>query len=93
MVRDRKVLGKETITTPAGTWTCYKVTSTIENKTDIDATTEAGKKMQEVMKKTAGGGSKTTAIMWFAPNFGIVRTIMQQGNQPATRSEVTAVKM
>jgi hypothetical protein len=92
MVRNRKVLGKETITTPAGTWTCYKVTSTIESKTDIDATTDAGKKMQEVMKKSATT-SKTTAVMWFAPNFGIVRTIMYRDTQPETRSDVTAIKM
>lgn len=91
-VRNRKVLGKETITTPAGTWTCYKVTSTIENKTYMTATTEAGKKMQDMMKKSAST-SKTTAVMWFAPDFGIVRTIMYRDTQPATRSDVTAVKM
>jgi hypothetical protein len=34
-ISDRKVAGKETITTPAGTYECYKVTSNIATQTQM----------------------------------------------------------
>lgn len=57
-VTDRKVEGKESVTTPAGTFDCYKVTSTstMEN--------------QMGMKMTI----RTSAVEWIAPKVGMVRS-------------------
>ncbi|MFN8264596.1 MAG: hypothetical protein U0T11_00895 [Chitinophagaceae bacterium] len=56
---NRKVTGKESVTTPAGTWDCYKITYTIEIKTKV-----AGISIP----------MKFDATEWFAPDFGVVKT-------------------
>lgn len=40
-VTNRKVEAKESVTTPAGTWDCYKITSTINMKTVMSFTIDA----------------------------------------------------
>ena len=84
----RKVEKKETITTPAGTWSCYKIVCNIE--TSIDAgDDEMGKKIVEMMKaKTPSLSSK----MWFAPGFGVVRTEFYKNNKLDSRSEIVSIK-
>lgn len=56
---NRKVAGKEPVTTPAGTWDCYKITYTLEIKTKV-----AGISIP----------MKFDATEWFAPDFGVVKT-------------------
>ena len=58
-ITERKVLGKESITTSAGTWECFKISS--NQKINIKI---AG----------IGIPVKADVIEWFAPGFGVVKT-------------------
>jgi len=62
-VTERKVEGKETITTPAGTWDCFKIT----NKTKM------------VIKMGVNIPSNFQVTEWYAPGFGIVKTENSKG--------------
>jgi hypothetical protein len=57
-ITERKVLGKESVTTPAGTWECFKISS--KNKITI--------------KLIVGIPVRADVIEWYAPGFGIVKT-------------------
>jgi hypothetical protein len=85
---NRKVEKKESITTAAGTWSCYKIVCNIE--TTIDAgNDEIGKKMAEMMK---GKSPSISAGMWFAPGFGVIRTEFYKNKRLDSRSEITSFK-
>lgn len=85
---NRKVEKKETITTPAGTYSCFKIVNSIE--TNIDAGSDAvAKKMAEMMKQRS---PKMSAAMWFAPGFGVVRSEFYKDNKLDSRSEIVSVK-
>ena len=58
VVTDRKVEGKESITTPAGTWNTYKIT--YHNKV--------------TMKIGIGIPMNMDVTEWYAPGFGVVKT-------------------
>jgi hypothetical protein len=58
-ITERKVLGKENVTTPAGTWDCIKISSNQKIIIKI-----AG----------IGIPVKADVIEWFAPGFGVVKT-------------------
>lgn len=64
-VTNRKVEGKESITTPAGTWDCFKITS--KNKINM--------KMGPI-----GIPMNIDQTEWFAPGFGVVKTETKQGS-------------
>lgn len=68
-ITDRKVEGKESVTTPAGTWECYKITA----KNKINARI-AGIGIPITMIVTE----------WFAPGFGVVRTESKTGKTEIT---------
>ena len=55
---NRKVAGKENVTTPAGTWDCYKIT--YHSKT--------------VFKMGIGIPMNADVTEWYAPGFGVVKT-------------------
>lgn len=58
-VTNRKVVGNETVTSPAGSWDCFKITY------DADFSTKVmGMSMPMRMQATE----------WFAPGFGVVKT-------------------
>lgn len=86
--KNRKVEGKEAITTAAGSWNCFKISNTVESEMDIpgmdEKTIEMMKKMSESMKM-----STTT---WFAPDFGIVKMEMYMNGKLQSRNEITSVK-
>lgn len=63
-VTNRKVEGKESITTPAGTWECFKITS----KTKLHM------KMGPI-----GVPMNMETTEWFAPGFGVVKTESKHG--------------
>ena len=46
-IKERKVEAKESVTTPAGTFECYRISSVIEAETDMPG-------MDEKSKKTGG---------------------------------------
>ncbi len=86
--KDRKVTAKEEITTPAGTWNCYKISNTVEVELDIPGMDENSKRiMKEMQSKT-----KNETITWFSPEFGIVKMEMYLNGKLASRNEVTAFK-
>ena len=72
VVNNRKVEAKETITTTAGTWDCYKINY-----------------KSKMTMKTLGIGIpiSMTGTEWFAPSFGIVKTVSNYGG-----TEITAIK-
>lgn len=68
-ITERKVEGKESVTTPAGTWDCYKISSHNKIVSKI-----AG----------IGIPIKMDVTEWFAPGFGIVRTESKTGKTEIT---------
>lgn len=68
-ITDRKVVSKESVTTAAGTWECYKITSTNKITNII-----SGIKIPIKMEVTE----------WFAPGFGIVKTESKTGKTEIT---------
>jgi hypothetical protein len=69
VVRDRKVQGKEKITTPAGTWDCFKIS-------------EKTKMTVRIFGIPKPFNSDT--IEWYAPGFGVVKTESTQGRTEIT---------
>jgi hypothetical protein len=63
-ITERKVEGQESITTPAGTWNCFKITyhSAIR-----------------IALMGIGIPVKADMTEWFAPNFGVVKTETSKG--------------
>lgn len=69
VISDRKVEGKESVTTPAGTWDCYKIG--YKCKMTI--------KMGPIPINRNFDGEE-----WFAPGFGIVKTQSKYGGTAIT---------
>lgn len=69
VITDRKVEGKESVTTDAGTWDCYKIT--YKGKMTI--------KMGPLPINTNLDGTE-----WFAPGFGVVKTQSKYGGTAIT---------
>jgi hypothetical protein len=68
-ISDRKVEGKETITTSAGTWECYKISA----------------KNKIISKIADTGIPITMDVIeWFAPGFGIIKTESKTGKTEIT---------
>lgn len=68
-ITERKVEGKETVTTPAGTWECYKI---------------AGKNKIVSKIAGIGFPVKMDVTEWFAPGFGVVKTESKTGKTEIT---------
>jgi len=68
-ITERKVEGKESVTTPAGTWECYKISA----------------KNRILTKVVSLGIPITMSVTeWFAPGFGIVKTESRTGKTEIT---------
>ena len=68
-ITERKVEGKESVTTPAGTWECFKISA----------------KNKIVSKVAGiGFPIKMDVNEWFAPGFGIVKTESKSGKTEIT---------
>lgn len=68
-ITERKVEGKESVTTPAGTWECYKISSQNKIVSKI-----AG----------IGIPIKMSVTEWYAPGFGVVKTESKTGKTEIT---------
>ena len=68
-ITERRVEGKESVTTPAGTWECYRITSKNRITSRI-----AG----------IGIPIKMDVTEWFAPGFGVVKTESKTGKTEIT---------
>jgi len=65
---NRKVAGKESVTTPAGTWDCYKITY----------------HSKMVFKMGIGIPMNADVTEWYAPGFGVVKTESNNGSTEIT---------
>lgn len=63
-VTNRKVEGKESVTTSAGTWDCYKITSTSKMR---------------ITTMGIGIPINMEVTEWYAPGFGIIKTDSKGG--------------
>jgi hypothetical protein len=86
--KDRKVGGREEITTPAGTFNCFKISNSVEVEMDIPGMDDKTKEMMKQMKDNM----KNTTTTWFSPDFGIVKMEMYMNGKLTSRNEVTMVK-
>ena len=66
-ITDRKVEGKESVTTTAGTWECFRITS----------------KSHMVMKMAVSIPMNFESTEWYAPGFGVVKTESKGGGGTA----------
>ena len=87
--KDNKVAGKESVTTAAGTWNCFKVSSTIETNIDMGG----GAKEQAIAEMMQKKSPFKKMTMWYAPDFGIIKTEMYSDGKLTLRSEVTSIKL
>lgn len=76
-VNNRRVSGKEKITTPAGTWNCYRIVY------DIDF---------EMRMMGTGIPIQFSAVEWFAPGFGTVKSVSMKDGKLVGGTEITSVK-
>jgi hypothetical protein len=65
---NRKVQGKETVTTPAGTWNCFKITY----------------HSKMIFKMGIGIPMNADVTEWYAPGFGVVKTESGSGTTQIT---------
>ena len=63
-VFDRKVVAKEKVTTPAGSWDCFKITY---------------KSKMRIKTMGIGMPMNIEGTEWFAPGFGVVKTESKHG--------------
>lgn len=74
-ISNRRIGGKDKVTTPVGSWTCHRITY------DLDV-------RFKVMGITIP--MKLEVIEWFAPGFGVVKTESWNKGKLEERSELTA---
>ncbi len=67
-ITKRKVVGKESVTTPAGTWECFKINY----------------HSKLVFKMGIGLPINSDISEWYAPGFGVVKTESKTGNTEIT---------
>jgi hypothetical protein len=88
-IRERKVEAKEAVTTSAGTFQCYKISSVIEvDDAIVDMDAESKRVMDEVKKKMG----KNIMTFWYAPAVTIIKMDYKMGDRMIFRSEVTGIK-
>jgi hypothetical protein len=88
-IKERKVEAKENITTPAGTFDCYRISSIVEAEVDMPEMDEESKKIMEKVKQQMG---KTKMIFWYSPETTIIKMELYMGEKLLSRSEVTGIK-
>lgn len=85
-INNRKVESLEKITTPSGTYNCYKITADLN--VDIEMPGVPAATVQEIKKNMPA----STYTMWFDPSFGVVKMQMYQGGKLQFRSELVNVE-
>ncbi len=88
-MKDRKVGAKEKITTPAGTFDCFKISAVSTADVDFEGMDEKMKKMMETMKSSM---PKQSFVMYYDPAATIVKVEMFSDDKLISRSEVVAIK-
>ncbi|MEP6713344.1 MAG: hypothetical protein ABJA37_13040 [Ferruginibacter sp.] len=88
-IKDRKVEVKEPVTTAAGTFDCYKISSVVEAETEIPGMDEKTKQIMEEARKKMG---QSKMIFWYAPDVSIIKMQFFMGDKMISASEVTGIK-
>lgn len=88
-IRDRKVEGREKVTTPAGTFDCYKITANVDAEIQMPDMDEKTRQMMKEMKKNM---PKQHFVMYFDPKVSIVKMEMFSGDNLISRTTVTSIK-
>ncbi len=78
-ITDRKVQAKESLTTPAGTWECYKITYTMDMNMMVGSMNMPGMKPMQ-------------AVEWFSPKVGAVRSETWKNGKLEGYTELTELK-
>ena len=86
-IKERKVEAKESVTTAAGAFECYRISCIIE--TDIPGMDDKSKEVMKEVKKKMGTNKM---IFWYAPGITIIKMEFFMGDKLVTRSEVTGIK-
>lgn len=89
IIKDRKVAGKESVTTPAGTFNCYKISANVDAKVELEGMDEKMKRMMEAMKTAM---PKQSFVMYFDPAISIVKVEMFSDGKLTSRSEITSIR-
>jgi len=97
-ITNRVVAAQENVTTPAGTWNCFKITYNTSSTTSLDgadaaqtdtlndAMSKLKAKFGKFMKMPSHNYSSETTI-WYAPDVGMVKSQTKDGT-----AEITAIK-
>lgn len=85
---NRKVEEKEEVTVDAGTWDCFKITHQLKIDMEIPG---MDPKMVEMMKQMQSQ-NKITAITWFSPEIGMVKTEVYQNGKLETVNSIFHIK-
>jgi hypothetical protein len=88
-MKNRKVGAKEKITTPAGTFNCYRISSTSEAEVDIEGMDE---KMKQIMKSMKNTMPKQSFVMFYDPAVTIVKVEMYSDDKLVSHSDVVAIR-
>ncbi|MEO8116686.1 MAG: hypothetical protein ABI653_03500 [Bacteroidota bacterium] len=88
-IKNRKVVAKESVTTPAGTFEAYKITSETETQTDFGGMDEKTKAMMDAVKSKT---PKISYVMWYVPNITVVKMQIITGDKVSSTTEITAIK-
>jgi hypothetical protein len=89
IIKDRKVTGKESVTTPAGTFNCYKISANVDAKIEFEGGDEKMKQMMEAIKRAM---PKKSFVMYFDPAISIVKMEMFDDGKLTSRSEITSIR-
>ena len=80
---------KESLTTAAGTFECFKISSVIETEVDMPEMDQQSKEIMEKVKKQMG---KTKMIFWYSPEATIIKMELYMGDKLLSKSEVTGIQ-
>ena len=87
-IKNRKVEGREQVTTPAGIFNCYKITSDMEATVELPGMNEQMKKMMEENMKNM---PKQQMVFFYDPMATIVKFEMYSGGKLQSSSVVTSI--
>jgi membrane-bound inhibitor of C-type lysozyme len=97
-ITNRVVAAQENVTTPAGTWNCFKITYNTTSSTSLNgvnaaqmdtvnnALSKLKAKFGKLMKTPSNSNVSETTI-WYAPDVGMIKSQTKNGT-----AEITAIK-
>lgn len=81
----RRVESRETVSTAAGSWECYKISAVMHIKSTMQSAKIANNKPMQMQKELK-------MVSYFTPNVGLVKMEIFKGDRLASSSEITAIR-